>query len=67
MAKRLENAGAVDMKTGLYSNIRAKRERIRRERAEGRPVERMRAAGSAGAPTAAAFKRSAQTAKRKGK
>ena len=45
---------------GLYANIHAKRERI----AEG-SKERMRKAGSKGAPTAAAFKQSAKTAKMK--
>jgi len=44
--------------TGLYANINAKRERI----AAG-SGERMRKPGSKGAPTAAAFKRSAKTAK----
>jgi len=45
---------------GLYANIHAKRERI----AEG-SGERMRKVGSAGAPTAKAFKQSAKTAKMK--
>jgi hypothetical protein len=45
---------------GLYENIHAKRERI----AEG-SGEKMRKVGSAGAPTAAAFKESAKTAKMK--
>jgi hypothetical protein len=43
---------------GLYANIQAKRERI----AEG-SGEKMRKPGSAGAPTAKAFKESAKTAK----
>jgi hypothetical protein len=43
---------------GLYANIHAKRERI----AEG-SGEKMRRAGSKGAPTAKAFKQSARTAK----
>lgn len=47
-------------KRGLYANINAKRERI--ERGSG---ERMRKPGSAGAPTAEAFRRSAKTAKRR--
>jgi len=47
-------------KPGLYANIHAKRERI----AKG-SGERMRRTGSRGAPTAAAFKRSARTAKKK--
>jgi hypothetical protein len=44
---------------GLYANIHAKRERI----AAG-SGERMRKPGSAGAPTAKAFKESAKTAKK---
>lgn len=49
---------------GLYANIHAKRKRI----AEG-SGEKMRKAGSAGAPTAKAFKQAAKTtkAKKKGK
>jgi hypothetical protein len=47
-------------KTGLYSNIAAKRERIK----EG-SGEKMRKPGSAGAPTAKDFKQSAKTAKKK--
>jgi hypothetical protein len=46
------------MKPGLYSNIAAKRKRI----AEG-SGEKMRKPGSKGAPTAAAFKEAAKTAK----
>ena len=45
---------------GLYENIHKKRERI----AEG-SGEKMRRAGSKGAPTAKAFKQSARTAKMK--
>jgi len=45
---------------GLYANIHAKQERI----AAG-SGEKMRKVGSAGAPTAAAFKQSAKTAKMK--
>jgi len=45
---------------GLYANIAAKRRRI----AEG-SGEKMRKVGSKGAPTAAAFKQSAKTAKKK--
>ena len=47
------------MKTGLYSNIAAKRERI----AAG-SKEKMRKPGTPGAPTAKAFKQSAKTAKK---
>ena len=46
-------------KRGLYANIHAKRKRI----AAG-SGEKMRKPGSAGATTAANFKRSAQTAKK---
>ena len=45
-------------KTGLYSNIHAKKKRI----AAG-SGEKMRKPGSKGAPTNAAFKKAAQTAK----
>jgi hypothetical protein len=45
-------------KPGLYANIHAKRERI----AAG-SGERMRRPGAKGAPTAAAFRKSARTAK----
>lgn len=47
------------MKPGLYANINAKRKRI----AEG-SGEKMRKAGSKGAPTDKAFKQSAKTAKK---
>ena len=47
------------MKAGLYANIHAKRERIK----EG-SKEKMRKAGTKGAPTAKAFKQSAKTAKK---
>jgi len=45
---------------GLYANIHAKRRRI----AAG-SGEKMRKAGDKGAPTAAAFKKAAKTAKKK--
>jgi hypothetical protein len=48
------------MSDGLYANIHAKRRRI----AKG-SGERMRKVGSKGAPTAAAFKKSARTARKK--
>jgi hypothetical protein len=48
------------MKTGLYSNIAAKRKRI--EEGSG---EKMRKVGSKGAPTKADFKQAAKTAKKK--
>jgi len=49
------------MKQGLYSNINAKRARI----AAG-SNEKMRKPGAKGAPTAAAFKASKKTAKKRG-
>jgi hypothetical protein len=52
------------MATGLYDNIHKKQERIKREKAEGKPVEHMRKPGTKGAPTAQAFKNSAKTAKK---
>lgn len=52
------------MKNGLYANIDAKRKRIKREKAEGKPVEHMRKPGTKGAPTAKAFEQSAKTAKK---
>lgn len=48
------------MKTGLYANIHAKRERI-----EKGSKEKMRKPGTEGAPTAKAFKTAAKTAKKK--
>ena len=48
------------MAKGLYANIHAKRKRI----AAG-SGEKMRKAGSKGAPTAKAFKAAAKTAKKK--
>lgn len=49
-------------RTGLYANIHAKRKRIK-----AGSGERMRTPGSAGAPTAKAFKKAAQTAKNNSK
>lgn len=46
-------------KPGLYSNIAAKRERIK-----AGSGEKMRKPGASGAPTAKAFKESAKTAKK---
>ena len=51
-------------KQGLYANIHAKQERIERQKAEGKPVEKMRKPGTKGAPTQEAFKQSAKTAKK---
>jgi hypothetical protein len=52
------------MKAGLYANIHAKRERIERQKAAGKTPERMRKPGANGAPTTAAFKAAAKTAKK---
>jgi hypothetical protein len=49
---------------GLYANIHAKRERIKKQKAAGKTPERMRKPGAPGAPTAKAFKESAKTAKK---
>jgi hypothetical protein len=49
---------------GLYANIAAKRDRIEKQKAAGKTPERMRKPGSKGAPTAAAFKAAAKTAKK---
>jgi hypothetical protein len=49
----------MPMDKGLYANINAKRERM-----EKGSKERMRKPGAKGAPTAAAFKASAKTAKK---
>lgn len=48
------------MKPGLYSNIAAKKARIK-----AGSNEKMRKPGAKGAPTAMAFKQSAKTAKKK--
>lgn len=48
------------MAKGLYSNIHAKRKRIK-----AGSKEKMRKPGAKGAPTASAFKKSAKTAKKK--
>lgn len=50
---------------GLYANIHAKQKRIEAQKAAGKTSERMRKVGSKGAPTAAAFKQAAKTAKKK--
>ena len=49
-------------KKGLYANINAKRKRI-----EAGSGEKMRQPGTKGAPTAAAFKAAAKTAKKRKK
>ena len=55
-----EEGAQVMAKRGLYSNIHAKRKRIK-----AGSGEKMRKPGSKGAPTAKAFKQSAKTAKKK--
>ena len=52
------------MAKGLYSNIAAKRRRIAKQKAAGKPAERMRSPGSKGAPTNKAFKQARKTAKK---
>ena len=52
------------MKNGLYANIHKKQERIKHEKAAGKPVEKMRKPGTKGAPTAKAFAESKKTAKK---
>ena len=53
-------------KKGLYANIHAKRERIADQKKRGaKKVERMRKAGSKGAPTSQSFKNAKKTAKKK--
>jgi hypothetical protein len=52
------------MKAGLYANIHKKQERIKAQKAAGKPVEKMRSVGSKGAPTAKAFAQSKKTAKK---
>lgn len=59
VGKQPESVGDANMKTGLYANIHAKRERIK-----AGSGERMRKPGTKGAPTAKAFKQAAKTAKR---
>lgn len=49
---------------GLYENIHRKRERIEKQKAAGKTPEKMRKPGQKGAPTAAAFKAAAKTAKK---
>ncbi len=53
-------------KKGLYTNIHEKRKRIENQKKRGaKKVERMRKAGSKGAPTAKAFNKAKKTAKKK--
>lgn len=65
LKKATTRSKTVATKPGLYANIHKKQERIAKEKAEGKPVEKMRKPGTKGAPTAAAFKQSAKTAKKK--
>jgi len=65
LKKATTRSKQVAIKPGLYANIHAKQERIKKEKAEGKPVEKMRKPGTKGAPTAKAFKESAKTAKKK--
>ena len=61
--KELRKRGvAVPKKKGLYANIHAKKKRIK-----AGSGEKMRKVGSKGAPTSAAFKQAAKTAKKKKK
>lgn len=59
---KLHDEGQEIMAKGLYAAIHAKRARI-----EAGSGEKMRKPGAKGAPSAAAFKASAKTAKGKGK
>tara|TARA_R100000231_G_scaffold1515_1_gene2575 strand:+ start:236 stop:454 length:219 start_codon:yes stop_codon:yes gene_type:complete len=60
--KKLKRGVTVAKKKGLYANIHAKKKRIK-----AGSGEKMRKPGSKGAPTAAAFKKAAKTAKKKKK
>tara|TARA_R110002020_G_scaffold376479_1_gene587593 strand:- start:1192 stop:1353 length:162 start_codon:yes stop_codon:yes gene_type:complete len=53
------------MANSLYGNIAAKKKRIAAQKAAGVTPERMRKKNTKGAPTDAAFKRAAKTARRK--
>ena len=55
-----DQEGEEVMRRGLYANIHAKRKRIK-----AGSGEKMRKAGAKGAPTAAAFRKSAKTAKKR--
>jgi hypothetical protein len=56
----MKDAARIQKAVGLYANIRAKRRRIK-----AGSGERMKKAGSKGAPTAKDFRDSAKTAKPK--
>ena len=53
------------MSEGLYKNIANKRARIKKQKATGAKVERMRSPSAKNAPTASAFRNSAKTAKKR--
>jgi hypothetical protein len=57
---QVHDEGRQEMSDGLYANIAAKKRRIKLG-----SDEKMRKPGSKGAPSAAAFKASAKTAKKK--
>ena len=57
MRKTFNKGGGAD-RPGLYANIKAKKDRIK-----AGSGEKMRKPGAKGAPTAANFKRAAQTAR----
>jgi hypothetical protein len=68
-SKSLQQSSAVlvkgaCMKNGLYANIHKKKERIKDQKAAGKPTESMRKPGTKGAPTAKAFAASKKTAKK---
>lgn len=54
-------------KKGLYSNIAAKRRRIKAQKAAGKKPEKMRKPGTKGAPKSSDFKAAAKTAKKRTK
>jgi hypothetical protein len=56
---QVHDEGRQEMSDGLYANLNAKKRRIKLG-----SDEKMRKPGSKGAPTAAAFKASAKTAKK---
>ena len=60
--KEPRKRGVTVPKKGLYANIHAKKKRIK-----AGSGEKMRKPGSKGAPTAAAFKKAAKTAKKRTK
>ena len=65
LKKATTRSKKVATKPGLYANIHKKQARIKKEKAEGKPGEKMRKPGTKNAPTAKAFEQSAKTAKKK--